>query len=105
MRTLVKSLLTASAVFSLAPTAAFALPPQCSNSFCEANDCDTECFLGPKYPLTCGEYMGTPCLNGTPAPAEPTASVTGAEARQAEDASQVCSEEHPAAEQSLTAGT
>ncbi|AFE04849.1 hypothetical protein COCOR_02826 [Corallococcus coralloides DSM 2259] len=105
MRTLVKSLLTASAVFSLVPTAALALPPQCSNSFCAANYCDTECYLGPKYSMTCGEYMGTPCLNGTPAPSEPTASVTGAEARQAEAASQVCSEEHPSAEQSLTAGT
>lgn len=105
MRTLVKSLLTVSAVLSLAPTAAFALPPQCSINFCQANSCDTECFIGPKYPLTCGEYMGTPCLGGTAAPSEPTASVTSDEARQAEDASQVCSEEHPAAELSVTAGT
>ncbi|MBN9686456.1 MULTISPECIES: hypothetical protein [unclassified Corallococcus] len=36
---------------------------------------------------------------------EPTASVTEAQARQMEDTSQVCSEEHPANEQSLTAGT
>ncbi|WP_223645115.1 hypothetical protein [Corallococcus sp. EGB] len=106
MRTLVKTLLTVSAVVSLAPTAALALPPQCSFSGCRTADCDAVCYIGLKIETTCGEYTSyTSCGGAWGVVSEPTASVTDAEARQAEEASQVCSEEHPTAEQSLTAGT
>lgn len=106
MRTLVKSLMTVSAVFSLAPTAAFALPPQCSISGCAYADCDAVCYIGLKFETTCGEYTGYRSCGGAGGfVSEPTASVTEAEARQAEEASQVCSEEHPTAEQSVTAGS
>ncbi|NPC70796.1 hypothetical protein HRD49_43980 [Corallococcus exiguus] len=101
MRTLVKSLLAFSAVVSLAPTAALAIPPQCID--CWLPNCNELCHVGSEQ-MTCADYYGYTCVAGA-AVSEPTASVTGDEARQAEDASQVCSEEHPAAEQSLTAGT
>ncbi|RKG57557.1 hypothetical protein D7X30_18810 [Corallococcus sp. AB011P] len=103
MRTLVKSLLTASAVLSLVPTAAFALPFQCSYIGCRNVLCEEACYIGLTVETTCGEYTNYMSCGGVPDVSVSTASVTGDEARQAEDASQVCSEEHPAAEQSLTA--
>ena len=105
MRTLVKSLLTVSAVLSLAPTAAFALPPQCSFFGCRATPCEEACYIGLTIETTCGEYTNYTSCGGVSVASEPTASLTGTEARQAEGASQVCSEEHPAAELSVTAGT
>ncbi|MBN8471807.1 hypothetical protein JYJ95_35320 [Corallococcus exiguus] len=103
MRTLVKSLFAFSAVVSLAPTAALALPPQCSYFGCRTADCDAACYIGLTVETTCGEYTNYMSCGGAAVVSEPTASLTETEARQAEDASQVCSEEHPAAEQSLTA--
>ena len=43
MRKLMKSLMAVSAVLSLAPTAAFALPPQC-NRVCAVSAWDEECY-------------------------------------------------------------
>ncbi|RYZ41864.1 MAG: hypothetical protein EOO71_10325 [Myxococcaceae bacterium] len=98
MRTLMKSLMTVSAVLSLAPTAAFALPPQCED-ICWSESCDTPCGIRNRW-STCGAYAPGLC-GPSVTPSEPTASVTPDEARQAEDtdAAQVCSEENPAAEQ------
>ncbi|RKG70350.1 hypothetical protein D7V80_05630 [Corallococcus sp. CA054B] len=98
MRTLVKSLLTASAVLSLAPTVAFAIPPQCSYIGCRTILCEESCYIGLTFETTCGEYTNYMSCGGAAIVSEPTASLT-------EDASQVCSEEHPAAEQSVTADT
>ncbi|MCY1041499.1 hypothetical protein OV208_09250 [Corallococcus sp. bb12-1] len=92
MRTLMKSLLTVSAVLSLAPTAAFALPPQCDD-ICWSESCDTPCGIRNRW-STCGAWDPGLCL-GAVTPSEPTASVTSDEALQAEDSAQVCSEEHP----------
>ncbi|WP_375759364.1 hypothetical protein [Corallococcus exercitus] len=94
MRMLMKSLLTVSAVVSLVPAAAFAYPPQCFE-ICESEWCDAECAIGPRTWTTCREYAPSWCLGVTAGPSEPTASVTEAEARQADDASRVCSEENP----------
>ena len=94
MRTLVKSLLAFSAVMSLAPTAALALPPQCSS--CWVPDCDEVCYVGYSVQMTCAEYYGYVCVAGA-AVTEPTASLTD------DEASQVCSEENPEAELSVTA--
>ncbi|RKG88794.1 hypothetical protein [Corallococcus terminator] len=98
MRTLMKSLLTVSAVLSLAPTAAFALPPQCDD-ICWSESCNTRCAALNRW-TTCGAWDPGSCLSVV-APSEPTASVTPDEARQAADADapQVCSEENQAAEQ------
>ncbi|WP_375758216.1 hypothetical protein [Corallococcus exercitus] len=105
MRKLVKSLLSVSAVLSLAPTAAFALPPQCSYLGCRTQECDAYCYIGVTVETTCGEYTNYQSCGGVAVAPTTTASVTADEARQADDASQVCSEEHPAAEQAVTAGT
>ncbi len=106
MRMLMKSLLTVSAVFSLAPEAAFAYLPQCYE-VCESySACSEPCAVGLGTWITCGEYDPTGCVPGVAgpsAPSAPTASVTESEARQADAASQVCSEENQAAEQAATA--
>src|SRR5690348_4077775 len=95
MRMLAKSLLTISAALSLAPTAALALPPQCDNS-CWVPDCDQVCYIGYSVQMTCAEYYGYVCVAGA-AVTEPRASLT------VDEASQVCSEETPAAEVSVSA--
>ncbi|RKH43284.1 hypothetical protein [Corallococcus sicarius] len=95
MRKLMKSLMAVSAVLSLAPTAAFALPPQCYQ-VCPVNGCEEECYVH-LTPTTCAEYNPGWCGGAAATPTEPTASVSTDETRQAEDASQVCSEEHPEA--------
>ncbi|RKH00598.1 hypothetical protein D7Y13_36925 [Corallococcus praedator] len=99
MRTLMKSLLTFSAVLSLAPMTAFALPPQCDD-ICWSADCDTPCGMRNRW-STCGAWDPGLCV-GAVTPSEPSASVTPDEAR---DAEQVCSEENPTAEQAVTAGS
>ncbi|RKH11476.1 hypothetical protein D7V97_11150 [Corallococcus sp. CA053C] len=93
MRKLMKSLMAVSAVLSLAPTAAFARPPQCED-ICFDAPCSTVCAVQLRQ-TTCNEnpiFWG--CLS-LALPNDPSASVSTDEARQAEDASQVCSEEHP----------
>ena len=95
MRKLMKSLMAVSAVLSLAPTAAFALPPQCED-ICPEAPCSTTCAVRNRW-TTCNEnplYWG--CYESAQ-PNDPSASVSQDEARQAEDASQVCSEEEPSA--------
>ncbi|RKH06528.1 hypothetical protein [Corallococcus carmarthensis] len=106
MRMRVKSLLAVSTVLLLAPTAAFALPaPQCGIGACLEAPCDTVCYIGLKIETTCGDSLGWGCGSGGGDFSESTASVTEAEALQAEESSQVCSEAHPAAELSVTAGS
>jgi hypothetical protein len=94
MRTLLRSLLAATAFLTLAPTAASALPPQCYES-CEFeySPCDQVCARGGTI-TTCGAY-------GICSGARDDASEVAAsdEAQQA-DASQVCSEEQPASAES-----
>lgn len=104
MRTLVKSLLTMSAVLSLTPSVALALPPQC-DSVCSFSTCDDPCAIGARIWTTCGQYTGMACVSAPVDTSAPVASVTADEARQAEEASQVCSEAHPAMEHALTAGS
>ncbi|RKH60314.1 hypothetical protein D7V93_13575 [Corallococcus llansteffanensis] len=96
MRKLMKSLMAVSAVLSLAPTAAFALPPQCDD-WCWMWTCADACSVMNRH-TTCGAEYPTWCNPTARAePTDPSASVSTDEARQAEDASQVCSEEHPEA--------
>jgi hypothetical protein len=90
-----KCLLTVSAVLSFAPTAALALPPQCTDVCGDWASCDESCAIGARYWTTCGEFTGSGCVNAPAEPSEPTASVSTDEARQAEDASLTCSEENP----------
>lgn len=99
MRMLMKSLLTVSAVLSLAPTAAFAYLPQCYD-VCEYSGCTEPCAIGLGTWISCGEYDPSGCVGGV---VDPTASVTANEARQAVEASPVCSEENQAAEQAAIA--
>ncbi|GMU09975.1 hypothetical protein ASNO1_62290 [Corallococcus caeni] len=97
MRTLMKSLLTVSAVFSLAaPSSAFALPPQCDD-WCWMWTCADTCAVMNRR-TTCGAEYPTWCNpTARSEPTDPSASVSADEAREADDASQVCSEEHPEA--------
>ncbi|TSC24472.1 hypothetical protein [Corallococcus sp. Z5C101001] len=104
MRTLVKSLLTMSAVLSLTPSVALALPPQCDD-VCFFSSCDEACAIGARIWTTCGQYTGMACVNTPVDTSAPVASVTPDEAHQAKESSQVCSEAHPAMEQALTAGS
>lgn len=96
MRTLMKSLLTVSAVLTLAPAAAFGYPPQCFD-ICEFEWCAAECAIGPSTWTTCGDYAPNWCLGLEADPTDSSASVTADEARQSDDASQVCSEAHQGA--------
>ncbi|MBN8226820.1 hypothetical protein JYK02_04775 [Corallococcus macrosporus] len=95
MRTLKKSLLAASVVLSLSPAAAFAAKPQCED-ICYESPCSTICDVRGRT-TTCAEnamYWG--CI-----PSVTDIDPAATEAQQAE-ASRVCSEQDPAAEQSAT---
>ncbi len=95
MNTLRKSLLAITAVFSLAPTAVFAYPPQCDEvCFSETAQCGTICYFGVYERTTCAEAGY--CFEARPKPAEPTASVTEGASRQAEDSAPVCKDAQPA---------
>ncbi len=97
MSKLLRSLLAATAFLTLAPTAASALPPQCSVS-CDRQDspCDQVCARGGTV-TTCGAY-GV-CAGLRDEPPEASASLSQDEASQAEASSLVCEE----AQQSATA--
>lgn len=102
MRKLMKPLLTVIAVVSLAPMAAFALPPQCSD-WCEWWTCADPCSVGNRH-TTCGAEYPSWCNPSVSAePTDLSASLTSEEASQADDASRVCSEKDPAVEQSASA--
>jgi hypothetical protein len=91
MKTLRKSLLAISALFSLTPTVVFAYPPQCDDPWgvCDGSPetCDTWCYIG-MVKTTCGAagYCGAAISTQ----AEPTASVMEEESRQAENSAPVC---------------
>ncbi|AFE05887.1 hypothetical protein COCOR_04550 [Corallococcus coralloides DSM 2259] len=93
MNALKKSLMAVAAVFAVAPSAAFAYPPQCWD-VC-VGYCDQICYEG-TYRTTCGDVVG--CF--APAqPSEETASVSTEQAQQSEDAALVCdAEQTPAVE-------
>ncbi|WP_404373164.1 hypothetical protein ACIHQR_18740 [Corallococcus coralloides] len=95
MPKLMKSLLAVSAVLTLAPTAALALPPQCDD-ICWDKTCDYPCAFHNRW-ATCADWNIVECASGVVAPTEPSASVMPGEALQADDVPQVCSEEHPEA--------
>ena len=97
-----KSLLTVSAVLSLASTDAFAYPVQCFDICNEPAFCGEECSVGPRTWTTCADYNPYMCSSVVASPTDPTTSVTADGARKGEDASQVCSEEDQAAEQVAT---
>ncbi|RKH31563.1 hypothetical protein [Corallococcus sicarius] len=99
MRTLMRSLLSVSAVLSLAPSIAFAYPPQCDET-CMWLTCDSGCYEG-TYRTTC-EAAGY-CFEPAPGSQVTTASVSEAEARQSEAAAPVCGGAHPDTEQTASA--
>ncbi|MBN8233006.1 hypothetical protein JYK02_36380 [Corallococcus macrosporus] len=88
MNLLRRSLLLAPALL-LAPMTASARPPDCTNAWCETQQCATLC-LEAGHIITCGDY-GV-CVGASPvAPSEPQASVQSSQAE--EDASEaVCRE-------------
>lgn len=92
MRMLMKSLLTVSAALSLLPTTALAYPTQCYD-ICQYVACWEECAVGPRTWMTCGDYAPTWCQGVVAEPNDSTALVTTDDAAQADDASQVCSED------------
>lgn len=96
MRTMLKSLLAATALLFLAPLSASALPPQCSD-ICEAGAscCGDPCAIGGTR-TTCGRYIPASCDATCVAPKEDT--VMQGEPRQDEASSLVCSAENQAAE-------
>jgi hypothetical protein len=98
MNMLRKSLLAVTAVFSLAPTAVFAYPPQCDEiCFSETASCGTLCYFGIYEQTTCGEAGY--CYAPSSASTESTTSVTEA----AEDAAPVCDSAHPDETRTTTA--
>lgn len=99
MRTLMRSLMSVSAVLSLAPSIAFAYPPQCDET-CAWLSCASGCYEG-TYRTTC-EEAGY-CFAPAPGSQVTTASVSEAEARPSEAAAPVCSDAHPDAEQTPSA--
>ncbi|NOK09535.1 hypothetical protein [Corallococcus exercitus] len=97
MNALKKSLMAITAVLGVAPTVAFAYPPQCWD-VCTSY-CDQICYEG-TFRTTCGE--GGYCF----APAQPsqeTASVSSEQTRRSEDTAPVCDADHPEVEQAPTA--
>ncbi|MFP2929493.1 hypothetical protein ACLESO_30700 [Pyxidicoccus sp. 3LG] len=93
MRTLLKSLLTATAFLILVPTTASARPEDCEELCTDVQNvpCSVQCLWLGRI-MTCGDYGFGYC---TGAHAEPS-SVTLDEGSRYEAASQVCSEEQPA---------
>ncbi|RKG68852.1 hypothetical protein D7W79_33670 [Corallococcus exercitus] len=85
MTLLRRSLLLVPALL-LAPLTASARPPDCTNTFCEAESCAELC-LEAGHIITCGDY-GV-CIPSV-APSEPQASVQSAQADDASEA--VCRE-------------
>jgi hypothetical protein len=96
---LMKSLLSVSAILSLAPTAAFASDygPQCYEVCEPYSGCSEPCLVGLGTWISCGEFNPDRCVPSAADPTDPTASVTGDEAHPADGASQVCSEKNRAA--------
>lgn len=102
MRILMKTFLAVSAVLSLAPTAAFAYPQQCAEICNDTVPCWEWCAVGPRIFMTCGDFNPAWCSGVVAGPADSLSSITSDEARKADEASQVCSEENQSAEQAVT---
>ncbi|MFP2895426.1 hypothetical protein [Corallococcus sp. 4LFB] len=99
MNALKKSLMAVTAVLGVAPTVAFAYPPQCYD-ICYLYDCTGSCFVR-TIPTTC-EAWGGYC-SASAQPSEETASVSSEQTRRSEDTAPVCDAAHPEAEQAPTA--
>jgi len=96
MRTLTKSLMTVTAVLSLSPLAALALPPQCSDICLPDAYCADTCAMG-RFITTCEEYLFGNCQH-LDAPEDTSASLM------TEDVlAPVCSEQNPTAELAVSA--
>lgn len=90
MSKLVKSLLAATAVLSLAPTTASARPPPCEEQCYPDTPCSSICLNITNTVITCGSY-GV-CEGLRTEAAKETASVIQDEAQQSQVESRVCSE-------------
>lgn len=93
MNVLKKSLLAVTAVLTVVPASAFALPLQCWDT-CEGI-CDDPCYIGTRL-TTCGAagYCFQPAQ-----PSQETASVSSEQSQGSDDAALVCDEAHPGTEQ------
>lgn len=96
MRSLMKSLLTVMAVLSLSPTAALALPPQCSKVCGVDSFCDDTCAMGGRV-TDCREFLRGNCMEVLDEAEDASASLM------TDDSAPVCSEENPTAELLATA--
>ncbi|NPC69650.1 hypothetical protein HPP05_07805 [Corallococcus exiguus] len=96
MNALRKSLMAVSAVLAVAPTAAFAYPPQC-DEVCLVH-CAGPCYEG-TYRTSCEE---SGWCSGA-APSKETASVSSEQSQQSEEAAPVCDSAHPGVEQTPSA--
>ena len=91
MRTFLKLLMFATAVVTLAPTAASAYE-RCENACtCEAS-CTTRCVIGTSTIITCGRWGECDTICNPPPPPGLTASETQDRAQQDDTSAQVCSE-------------
>lgn len=95
MRKLLRFLLAATAVLTLAPTAASALPSPCYAVCDSTSDCSDICYSSGGL-STCGDW-GI-CASAREEPSEETASVTRDEALRYDEAAPVCSEPRQATE-------